>query len=567
MMIRKSGPVGDETGSKISGITAKSLAVAALSASLAFEACLPAAVDDPPPDTSPNILWLVLDHVTFHHYMETEGARPTLAAYERLATEGIEFERAYSIHPICCPARASMLTGMYPINHGIYTNTADRQDVPKMRSQILYNQHLKARGYAVAHFGKVHAGIGAITTPANGFDGWGPVGYGNPYLEPLYKDYIERNDYGDPLYYLDWGVRGSQPNRTYNLFEVPNFNGPSTSGPTAGYRGFSTGYFTNPNTERVHEADWLASEAMDYINQQVTLGKKFSVALNVWGPHQPYQVPQGMRGTIDPLKIPEYPNFHDHATNRPQFVRDALDQRRNETEFTTWEQWQTVMARAYEAYTYVDMVMGRMLDYLDEKGLAGNTLVILTADHGDELGSFGGLIDKAGNLSEEVNRIPLVIRWPGKITPGTKSRALVSNVDITPTIIEASGSNAFSSMDGRSLLPLFRGDESKFGELLLFHYGHNDRWSTQRALYYGDYKYIASRGAAITHELYNLKDDPFELTNLAQSTDPEIRAAALDMTQRMLAYMDRIGDDMNLYNTLALRNDLQSRINNLSEGL
>ena len=559
MIIRKGGSAAK--------LTARSLAAAAavLSTSLTSEACKPMAAERHVSNNdSPNILWMVMDHVSFQHYKETTGAKPTLDTYERLAREGIEFERAYSILPICSPARASMLTGKFPINHGIYTNNTDQNTPAIMKAIPLYHQYLKMRGYTTGHFGKLHANIGSAA--ANNIAGWGPEGYGNPYTSSEYLNYIDRNDLETARYYLEWGIQNSAKGTVFNMAEVDNFNGPSFGG---AYRAISSGYFTNPTGNRVHEADLVVSLAMDYMDQCLSDNKKFMVSVNVWGPHQPFQAPQDTKDAIDPAGIPEYPSFSDNAVNRPPFVRDYLEARRTTDKLnllTGWQDWQPIVARAYETYSYVDMALGRLLDYLDEKGLTQDTLVILTADHGDELGSHGGLIDKAGDLSEEVNHIPLVIRWPGKITAGTKSRALVSNVDITPTVLEAGGFAVPSGMDGRSLAPLFGGDESQFNELLLFHFGHAGYWYTQRALYYGDYKYLASidpNGGNITHELYNLADDPFELTNLMN--EPSAKVTARDMARRMLSCMNRIGDNRDIKKTLQLRTAIQNKIDELEE--
>jgi arylsulfatase A-like enzyme len=328
------------------------------------------------------------------------------------------------------------------------------------------------------------------------------------------------------------------------MTNISNFNGPSPDG----YRAQSAGYFTN--TGKVSEGDMLISLTMDYIDKCVSEDKKFFVALNTWGPHPPYQVSNDVKGTINPADIQEYPNFKDNASARPAFVRQYLQNRQAATQLTTWADWQPVMARAYETYTSIDKELGKLLDYLDSKGLANNTLVILTADHGDEAGSHGGLIDKAGNLSEEAMHIPLVMRWPGKIAGGTKSSALVSNVDIVPTVIEAGGLRPPAHMDGKSLVPVFNGNESNFQEFMAFHFGHHQWRYTQRALYYGDYKYIAT--AKDTHELYNITQDPFELNNLINKSG----TIAAQMRSRMLAYMDKAGDNKNIKDVMLLRSEL-----------
>jgi arylsulfatase A-like enzyme len=111
---------------------------------------------------------------------------------------------------------------------------------------------------------------------------------------------------------------------------------------------------------------------------------------------------------------------------------------------------------------------------------------------------------------------------------------------------------------------VFGGDESRFKEMLLFHFVHAENWWTQRGLYSGDYKYLASispSGSNMTHELYNLKNDPFELSNLMTSEE----TVALDMARRMLSYMDRVRDNRNIKNTLPLRAAIQNKINELGE--
>jgi arylsulfatase A-like enzyme len=497
----------------------------------------------------PNILWLMMDHVQFHHYVMTRdgkigGEKPILDAYERVACEGIEFSRAYSVEPICVPARASMVTGMYPIRTGTVTNLAQDNNPNLIKNYPTYNHYLQPHGYGTGFFGKNHTHNGSIESM--GFDGWSSDGYGQPYLSEEYRSFVNGNG---AEYFQEWGYNGGAQNKTFIMTEVGNWNGPNDP---PGYRSTSAGYFTNPSGEDVHEADLLAKMTKDYIDKCIREQKKFCVQLNTWGPHQPYQVPAEAKGCINPAGIEEYPSFRDQSLQRPEFVQAYL--KSQNTGLSTWTQWQPVVARAYESYTYIDMVFGKLLDYLDEKGLAQNTLVIITADHGDELASHGGLTDKGGNLSEEVMHIPLVMRWPGKIAPGTKSDAFVSNVDITPTVIAAAAGEPPAGMDGKNLLPLMlNGDDSQFREYLGFHFGHQGIVHTQRAFYSGDYKYIATAGD--THELYNLANDPFELHNLIN--DPASAQIVADMGKAMLAYMDRIGD-FDMKETAKLREALES---------
>ena len=198
-----------------------------------------------------------------------------------------------------------------------------------------------------------------------------------------------------------------------------------------------------------------------------------------------------------------------------------------------------MMKRAYEHFTYIDRAVGRMLDEVDKRGLSGNTIVIYTADHGDALACHGGLVDKAGDLMEEVMHIPLVIRMPG-VAGGLKNESLVSNMDLVPTVLEAAGLKPPSYMDGQSLVPLLKGRSASLrDDLMVQHYGHFNIHAPQRALYWKNYKYIATENDVC--ELYDLSTDPFEKSNAVN--EPSMIKIRLELQQRLLANMDRYGDN------------------------
>ena len=198
-----------------------------------------------------------------------------------------------------------------------------------------------------------------------------------------------------------------------------------------------------------------------------------------------------------------------------------------------------LMKYAYEQYSYIDTAVGRLLDELEKKGLAENTIVIYTADHGDALASHGGLVDKAGDMMEEVMHIPLVIRWPG-MEAGRSCGELVSNLDLTPTVLQAAGITIPDYMDGKSLAGLLRGENAGFREdLLAEHFGHFGIRAAQRVLYYENWKYIATEGDV--HELYDLEEDPFERQNLIRL--PQYAGIRDEMRCRLVARMDALGDD------------------------
>ena len=141
-----------------------------------------------------------------------------------------------------------------------------------------------------------------------------------------------------------------------------------------------------------------------------------------------------------------------------------------------------------------------------------NTLVIVTADHGDAIASHGAGWDKYSTYTEEVGRVPLVMRWPANIKAGQRSERLVSGLDVTASLVAAAKAD-LSDLDGRDLLadaPIETEDEV----LVVEHYGHSGDVAFQRIVYHGDWKYVVAWGD--DDEFYNLADDPYELSNRLQ---------------------------------------------------
>jgi arylsulfatase A-like enzyme len=184
--------------------------------------------------------------------------------------------------------------------------------------------------------------------------------------------------------------------------------------------------------------------------------------------------------------------------------------------------------------------MGRVLNALDRLRLTDNTLVVYTADHGDAICSQGGVFDKDSLMVEETQRVPLALRWPGVLPEGSATDALVTNMDVVPTVLEAAGAELPDPCDGVSLLPVARDPQSVRGreDLMCQHHGHGTH-TFQRLLRWGPYKYVAHLDDL--DELYDLSSDPCELRNRIE--DPAL-ADVLDQARARLArWMDRCDDD------------------------
>jgi len=476
----------------------------------------------------PNIVWLLTDHHVFaHHWHGAVG--PVLPVYERLMREGLHFSDAYSVCPLCTPARASMLTGVYPHRHGMVMNNGDcgsRLDFEP--DQRLFSHYLLDAGYRVGYFGKWHCGE-ERKADDYGFEGFSMLGYGHAYWADEYAEYLDKLGlpqaevdvewkFGDPSWRGQHIVLKDEPD-WFRLME-------------------SCGTLTTPAA--THEAYFCTHLACRWLEEVAQHDVPFCLRVDTWGPHQPYFVGAPFADSVDPCSIPEYPSFGADLTGRPEFHRQFRDSRRRRAVLQSWEDWQPVVARCYEHATQVDAAMGQVLEALDRLGLAENTIVFYTSDHGDAIGSNGGVFDKDSLMVEETSRIPLAIRWPGHVPAGVVSDQLITHMDIVPTILEAAGADLPDPMDGRSMVDLVQrpGQAAWREDLMCQHHGHGAP-HFQRLLRHGNYKYVAHLDDR--DELYDLSRDPYELDNLLD--DPSMQGVLANMRERLCRAMGECSDN------------------------
>ena len=188
---------------------------------------------------------------------------------------------------------------------------------------------------------------------------------------------------------------------------------------------------------------------------------------------------------------------------------------------------------------WISLTIESNSSFLDETGLAANTLVIWVADHGDAVASHDGLWDKSSTYIEEVARVPLAIRWPGRLPPGARTSRLVSNMDVTATMLDAGGVAVPEEMHSRSLLPLGKDAEGAEwpDQVVAEHNGHGDN-ILQRIVVTDRYKYVAA--LFDMDELYDLGNDPYELRNLIHS--PEYADVRDEMSGRLIEHIETTKD-------------------------
>ena len=476
------------------------------------------------PEGRPNIVYLLNDHQAYYRHGWDQGPRVARPRFERLAAEGAVFERAYCAAPLCSPARRSMLTGVYPHRHGEIKN-----DIRHPYDLETYLDTLNHAGYAQYYYGKWHAGEG--TAHDHGCEGFNYPSYNNPYTKPEYRAYLERMGLPEPEVLIEKsfdnsGKEGVEDGRRYRQSaEWCNEH--------------AAGTLLTPSA--THEAFFLANLAREKLAELASSGddRPFSLRVDFWGPHQPYFPSQEFADLYDPSSIPVYPNYDDSLEDKPAVYlsegnrRIGKDGKLIRPNPVPWPEWQLILARAYAQITLVDAAAGIVLDALEEFGFAENTMVLWTTDHGDALACHGGHFDKRSYMPEEMIRVPMALRFPGRVAPGQHRRELVNNVDVGPTILDAAGAKFPHEPDGRSLLGLV-GDGASSSwrtSVVTETFGHAED-VVGRALVRDRYKYVWYSGFG--EELYDLVVDPYEMHNLVK--DPAHHRMLEEMRSELQAW-------------------------------
>lgn len=477
----------------------------------------------------PNILLIVTDHHAFYAHDRPGEYDYKWPRFERFCSEGVRFERAYSVCPICTPARASMMTGMYPSRHGLIWNTENKhhQNLADFRQgQQLYSHYLSKAGYRNAYVGKWHCGREKLPVDY-GIEGWSLPGYGLIYMSDAYRAYAEERGLGPARAVIEHSLGARASGEEVVLHDPVPWAFMNNSGILVG-------------PPEAHEEQFVAHLACEKLRELAQAEQPWSLVASFWGPHQAYFPSREYADMVDPRAIPEYPSFRDDLAGRPLrhhlFAEFHHGNRRKEWD---WSIWQEVLARCYAQALQLDDAVGSLLDTLEEVGASDNTLVIWCADHGDAVASHGGLWDKASTFAEEVARIPMAVRWPRRMPGGIRVRSLVSNMDVTATMLAAAGVPTPEDMQSRSLTPLCEnGDGAGWPEMLVCeHNGHGED-IMQRIAICGSYKYVAALYDG--DELYDLDADPYEMNNLIDS--PSHRDVRQEMRRRIVEHIDRTGD-------------------------
>ncbi|MBD3197954.1 MAG: sulfatase-like hydrolase/transferase [Candidatus Lokiarchaeota archaeon] len=459
----------------------------------------------------PNIVFLFEDHQAYYgHGKLGNGPKIQKPNFERVASEGIHFTNAYTACPLCGPARRTILTGLYPHNHGEIKNETN--------SKYLHENYLLKLaevGYKNYYFGKWHAGRG--TALDFQCDGFSVPGYGNPYTTPEYEEYIKENK----IPFMEVEI---QKNFLDPISKSLGINKGDKYKPTfPAYSEYVTGIMTTPKES--HEAFFLAELACNTLEKiaEMSDNNPFHLRVDFWGPHEPYFAPQEYIDLYSNQDIPEHPSFADDLEDKPEIYKFDTSNLLTEDNHIKhpnplpWSEWRKVLEINYAEQTLIDEAGGLILKTLDKLGLADNTIVVWAADHGDGLACHGGHFDKDSYMPQEMVRVPMAVRYPDMIKPDQICDKFVSNIDYAPTFLELADNKFKNTIDGESLVPLFKNIDSEWRDDIFCETHGHFTTIVGRLVVYDHYKYIYNEG--YKDELYDLKEDPFELENLIDNSE------------------------------------------------
>jgi arylsulfatase A-like enzyme len=443
-----------------------------------------------PSERHPNIIFVMTDdHCT--QAMSCYGSRVNQTPnIDRLADEGMRFVNCFCTNAICAPSRAVILTGKHSHINGVTTN-AHRFD----GMQTTYPKLLQQIGYQTAMIGKWH-----LKSDPTGFDHWEVLIGQGPYYNPTMIFNGQRRKHtgyttdiitDQALAWLEEGRDGERPFLLMCQHKAPHRNWQPGPHHLTMYDDV-----TIPEPPTLFD-DW-AGRGSAAAQQEMTIARHLS----------------DFDLKLDPPQdlTPEQRAAWDAAYNpkNEAFRRARLSGR----ELLRWK-YQRFVKDYLRCVASVDDNVGRLLNYLDQTGLARDTIVVYTSDQGWYLGDHGWY-DKRW-MYEESLRMPLLVRWPAVVAPNSVSSALCQNLDLAETFVDAAGATIPADMQGRSLLPLFRTrTPSDWRQSIYYHYyEHPGVHNVQRHDGVRTDRYKLIHYYRLNEwELFDLRKDPDEMQNV-----------------------------------------------------
>jgi arylsulfatase A-like enzyme len=407
----------------------------------------------------------------------------------KLAAESVVFERTYVTHPVCTPSRSSLMTGTWP-----HINGCTRNSVPLDRRFLVFPELMEDKDYRTAYIGKWH--LGEEGPAGRGFDEW-----------------VSTDDHGEYTNFLV--SKGVVPDKRDGRFSE---------------------VLISSLPIELSRPKFLENRACEFIEKH--RGDPFILVVGFVEPHSPYNGPLNYEHQLDQLDLdatatlPESENvpLRYRLMREWQQAEAKLDRERLPAQLffgITPEEYRRIKQRYLGLVTLVDQSIGAILASLERFALTDTTIVVHTSDHGDSLGAHH-LFGKE-TMFEEATRVPLLIRLPGQTRVKTIQQP-ISHIDFVPTLLDLLGQPKHAQCAGKSLFPLIN-DETVPPENVFLEWAPNRtkikkgtklarRRMIKRAVEESTRAIVTPDGWKLClrdkdlNELYNLKDDPFETSNL-----------------------------------------------------
>jgi arylsulfatase A-like enzyme len=420
--------------------------------------------------SAPNIVFILIDDLRWdelgcvgHPYIKSPNI-------DRIAKEGALFRNAFMTTPLCSPSRASFLTGKYAHTHGI-TDNVDR--AAASHRLVTFPALLYRAGYETAFIGKWH--MGNDDTPRPGFDRWVSFKGQGTYLNP------EINE----------------------------------DGKMVRRRGYTTDILNGYAVEFIrqrHDKPFLVYLAHKAIHPEVTQNNDGSVNLQDAERFIPAERHQNAYAGVS---IPRRPSYGRPPEGKPALQRQIgnlppLGPRTVTPDDAILGRQRTLLA--------IDEGVGGILKALNETGQLDNTIIVFTSDNGYFYGEHGLSVERRLAYEESI-RLPLLVRYPRVVKAGTVKDEMALNIDLAPTLLSLAGVPVPDDMQGRSLVPLLKGEPVAWRKSFLIEYYSDTVFPRilqmgYKAVRTGSWKYIHYLELTGMDELYDLKEDPYEMHNL-----------------------------------------------------
>ena len=454
------------------------------------------------PENRPNVLFVVCDDLNTH--VSTSGYEYIKTpALDDLAAHSMTFHRAYCQYPVCGPSRASFLSGLYPESTGVLNNTTDiRKSRP---DSVSMPQQFKANGYWTASVGKVFHSI----HQQHGEVAWhDQIMFQNDELPLVAR---ARQTYEAENGSVDLGA--NRKNWKAHLQKLSK----QTRGQTP------PGYGPTDLKDEQHKDGKNVRQIISWLEQKKYDDKPFFIACGIQKPHVPFLAPKQYfeMYPLEKLKFTKSP-----ADDWKDIPTLAMVKRFKAFGFEMGTENDSLRREYTQAYhaciSYIDAQLGMLFDSLREHDLWDNTIIIFTSDHGYHLGEhfMWGKV----TLFEECARVPLIVRAPGMTRNGTNTNALVELLDLYPTLADLCGFNLEDSLQGKSIVPILSNPKSSGKKYAYTVVSRGAKLG--RSIRTNDWRY-AEWGESALPELYNLKDDPNEFSNLARKSTHKIQLEQL----------------------------------------